>query len=246
MISLLLSILFFPVAVLIWIVTIAFTVWVSVEGAKRKIGGTTACLISLFISPLVALIVVLVSPKAEEQVLVITPQSQPDKLDQLSKLAQLKNSGLLSEEEIEAEKEKIMNTASEPTIITVQSAQVITPGKSPEDYFAEGNDFEQAEKYQQALYAYTNAIGLKPDYTAAYFKRALVYAKLTYPEKAITDYTSVITLDPVNAPAYNNRGKLLETIGRHEDAYADIKKAADFGFAPAVKWIDQRNASVQS
>ena len=245
MIELILSIIFFPIAVVIWVIKIIMTIWLTVEGSNRRCGGAVACLVSIFISPLVAAIIVFTSQKVESQVFQVIPQQpQVDKLDQLTKLAQLKASGLLSDEELEVEKAKIMNAAENPGIITVQATQVLTPGLTAEQYVDEGNGFMQNENFQQAMNAYNNAIGLNPSFANAYYRRALLHVAMNQPEKALSDYTTVITLDPVNAPAYNNRGKLYAQLGKKEDAFRDIKKAADFGFAPAQKWIESHNTSV--
>jgi len=259
MLELILSIIFFPIAVVIWVIKIIMTIWLTVEGSNRRCGGAVACLVSIFISPLVAAIIVFTSQKVESQVFQVIPQQpQVDKLDQLTKLAQLKASGLLSDEELEVEKAKIMNAAENPGIITVQATQgertgiiavqatpqVLTAGLTELQYVEEGIAFMQKENFQQAMNAYNNAIGLNPSFANAYYRRALLHVAMNQPEKALSDYTTVITLDPVNAPAYNNRGKLYAQLGKKEDAFRDIKKAADFGFAPAQKWIESHNTSV--
>ncbi len=87
-------------------------------GRERKIGYSSAFFLTLFLSPIVGFILTLNSPKINEEeykerMLEIaeqnnaTPSSVPD---QLHKLNELRKEGVLTDEEFNQQKEKLLNT----------------------------------------------------------------------------------------------------------------------------------------
>ena len=69
--------------------------------------------------------------------------------------------------------------------------------------------FEKAYKsssLDDQIKFYTNAINLKPNYSAAYNNRGAALDSLQRYDEAISDYSQAITLDPKYFAAYNNRG----------------------------------------
>ncbi len=58
----------------------------------------------------------------------------------------------------------------------------------------------------------------------AYYNRGQEFMNRGRPEKAIEDYTTALTLDPLYREAFFNRGVALEQLGRVEEAMADYEK----------------------
>lgn len=71
-----------------------------------------------------------------------------------------------------------------------------------------------AERYEEALTLYSEAIQLNPNEADFYLNRGLVYDYLERYQEAITDYTHAIHLDPQLSDSYNNRGRVYSFFGR--------------------------------
>jgi tetratricopeptide (TPR) repeat protein len=76
-----------------------------------------------------------------------------------------------------------------------------------------------------AITAYDQVIEYDPDYTVAYYNRALAYVRSGKPERAIQDYSQTVKLNPRYAFAYNNRGLAYVVIGDLEEAVEDFAQA---------------------
>jgi tetratricopeptide (TPR) repeat protein len=72
----------------------------------------------------------------------------------------------------------------------------------------------------------SQAIGINPRYTSAYFIRAGIYAQLQGGQQALADYDRVIAIDPKFIPAYNNRALLkADELNDLQGALADYERA---------------------
>lgn len=99
--------------------------------------------------------------------------------------------------------------------------------QTPESFYQKGNVYRRSGKYEDAITAYTKAIELQPEYSAAYNNRGLSYKNLGKYAEAIEDYTTAIRINPNYAIAYNNRGLVNKTIGKYDEAIADYEKAIE-------------------
>ncbi len=82
---------------------------VALLGDNKKIGIWAAFFISLIFSPLIGLIVVLVSDRKYPQKVVIqNPVKKPSAADEISKLKSLLDDGALTQEEFDDQKAKIL------------------------------------------------------------------------------------------------------------------------------------------
>ncbi|MDE6202675.1 MAG: tetratricopeptide repeat protein [Lachnospiraceae bacterium] len=99
--------------------------------------------------------------------------------------------------------------------------------QSPEAFYQKGNVYRRLEKYEEAINAYTKAIELNPEYSAAYNSCGLTYNKLGRYAEAINDFTKAILINPKYATAYNNRGFAHKAIGEYAEAIADYEKAIE-------------------
>ena len=78
------------------------------------------------------------------------------------------------------------------------------------------------KEYQGALKDFNKVIELDPNYKKPYFRRAGVYEKLNEKEKALSDYTKYINLNPSDVSnAYNNRGNVKMSLGFEKGACID-------------------------
>jgi tetratricopeptide (TPR) repeat protein len=108
---------------------------------------------------------------------------------------------------------------------------------SATDWFDKGYTYLAAEKYQDAINAYTRAIELDPKFAPAYNNRGVSYNVLGNHNQAIADHTRAIELNPKDAGAYFVRGLAYEESGNLEQAFSDYKVAARLGFKPAQDFL---------
>ncbi|NER51591.1 MAG: serine protease [Symploca sp. SIO1B1] len=81
-------------------------------------------------------------------------------------------------------------------------------------------------RYQEATVAYTQAIAINP-HPWAYNNRGNAYYDLKNYQKALSDYSNAIELDPNFAAAYETRGQAYCQIGDEQTALRDFQQAAE-------------------
>jgi len=98
-------------------------------------------------------------------------------------------------------------------------------------YFKRMNmsDAQRQEFDRDLLSELSAALAIDPNLLPALIKRANVYYGLNQFQRAMTDYNQILTLDPTNAAAYNDRGLAKTALG---DPYGAI---SDFGMAISRK-----------
>jgi len=96
------------------------------------------------------------------------------------------------------------------------------------EWVERGNNFAKAKQYNQAVEAYTQAIGLDPDDYILYYKRGIAYFLSEEYQFAIEDFTLVIRLKPDYAEAYFKRGTTYFFLEEYQLAIND--------FTQAIKW----------
>ena len=101
---------------LIIVALVVFSLMTAFIGKQRKIGFISAFFLSFLLSPIVGLIVTLVSPKISDEEykakilqLTVTKPSIDSVTDQLFRLNELRKDGVLTEEEFAEQKQKILN-----------------------------------------------------------------------------------------------------------------------------------------
>jgi Flp pilus assembly protein TadD len=77
-----------------------------------------------------------------------------------------------------------------------------------------------------AIADFTKAIKLNPNYTEAYYNRAVAANKIGEYQKAIADHQQAIKLKPNYAEAYGNLGLVYQTVGDKRQAIKHLKQAA--------------------
>ena len=113
---------------------------------------------------------------------------------------------------------------------------------SAETYFYRGNEKYLMRNYQDAIGAYDEAIGLRPDFANAYVNRGLAKEKLGQHESAIMDYSSAIKIDSTLAGAYNNRGVAKRKLGQYFLALEDLSTAIQLDPGYIKAYVNRGNA----
>lgn len=93
-------------------------------------------------------------------------------------------------------------------------------------HFFKGHSLYMLGQYNQALDELNLALSIDP-YALCYCMRGDVYSKLGDLDKAIEDYTRMITLMPESPTGYIARGKAHYELGDFESSISDYSKALD-------------------
>lgn len=92
-------------------------------------------------------------------------------------------------------------------------------------YNNRGCEYDKKEDYDKAIFDYTKAIKIKPDFVEAYNNRGNSYYDKGEYDRAMKDYSKAIELNPDYAIAYCNRSRLFIDKEMYKDAESDLKKA---------------------
>ncbi len=106
-----------------------------------------------------------------------------------------------------------------------------------EEYNHIGVQHFEEGRLNKAITAYSEAIRLNPEYTAAYYNRGQAYFAVGRPGRAIENHTRAIDLslnDPQQPLAYAGRAMAFTLLGQNDQAQADIAKAVELGFDPSL------------
>ncbi|MDB9538986.1 tetratricopeptide repeat protein [Anabaenopsis arnoldii] len=100
-------------------------------------------------------------------------------------------------------------------------------------YFNRGVDYARQQRWDLALFNYTQAIKLNPKYAEAYNNRGVVYVNQQKWNLALADYTQAIKLNPNFADAYYGRGVVYYNQQKWDLALADFNQAIRLNFIDA-------------
>ena len=112
---------------------------------------------------------------------------------------------------------------------TASPAPAASPGAGAPsgDFLQTGNAHFLAQRYTEAIAAYTRAIEAAPRDARAYKHRGLAHAKLGNVQQAYEDLNKAIALDPQDAVAYNQRGIVAFAAGNIQAALKDFSKTIE-------------------
>lgn len=94
--------------------------------------------------------------------------------------------------------------------------------------YAKGMYYQARERYEEAKNEYRRSIRSDKNHGDSYFGLAYILMQQDSLEAAIHQLNTVITLEPVNAKAYYNRGLCHEVLEHKNEAIADYKQALLF------------------
>ena len=82
-------------------------------------------------------------------------------------------------------------------------------------------------QWNNAIKAYHQALGLKPDFADAHYNYAIALDHLKRTDEAITSYRNAIKADPTYAEAYDSLGKCLRQKGMVDEAISCFRRAIE-------------------
>jgi len=99
-----------------------------------------------------------------------------------------------------------------PVLVTAQTSR---------QFLNDGKQFIDSAQYQQAILSFNKAIVIKPNYTDAYYLRAIAKKNISDYEGAETDFTEVINLKPDDLQGYYQRALIREIRHDYKGAAGD-------------------------
>jgi len=93
------------------------------------------------------------------------------------------------------------------------------------DFLNHGVDKAERGNFRGAIADFNQAIKLNPNWSAAYYNRALAHYDLGDKQAAIADFNQTIKLNPNDANAYVNLGSARYDLGDKQAAIADFNQA---------------------
>ena len=131
------------------------------------------------------------------------------------------------------------------TFVQTESQKLEQSQSTYLDFIDRGFDKKMLGDYKGAIFEYTQAIRLAPDYDFFYMLRGEAKYSLRQYAAAIADYDTAIRLAPDDALAYHNRGNAKCNLGQHFAAISDydtaIRLKPDYASAYYNRGIAKRN-----
>ena len=112
----------------------------------------------------------------------------------------------------------------DPTI-SYSTAMIKRYPENARAYNRRGVNYEQLERYEEAVADYTRAIQLQPAAPNFYFNLGNALSSQGRYQRAIAQYDQAIRLFPDDADYYNNRGLAYAKLGRYERAIKNCSAA---------------------
>jgi tetratricopeptide (TPR) repeat protein len=94
-------------------------------------------------------------------------------------------------------------------------------------YFKTGEDFVEAENYEDAILQFTKAIELESDFEDAYLERAKANEKLAKFEEAAEDYNRLTAIEPKESEYFYNEGRLYFQLEEFQESIKPLSAAID-------------------
>ena len=91
-------------------------------------------------------------------------------------------------------------------------------------YISRGLTYYNAKDYEGAIFNYSQAIELNPNYASAYNYRGNVHSKLKDYKEAISDYNRAISIEPHYIIALMNRGLAYFDLEKYQEAISDFEQ----------------------
>lgn len=108
----------------------------------------------------------------------------------------------------------------------VKTAEVLSKGKDdPKLMVARGDIYLHSDQGGgEAMSSYDRAIAANPNYTEAYYKRAVLNVRSKNGAGAQENFSKTIALDPAYAPAYSDMASMYASAGQYDKALESFQK----------------------
>lgn len=113
--------------------------------------------------------------------------------------------------------------------------------QSAKQHIKTGDQFKEAQKYDDAVQSYTKALDIEPKSITAFTKRAETYETLNNFDKAVEDYEKAIVFDADNTELYFKAGKVYVKLHKPDKAIELFSKAINID----VKYLDAYHQRAQ-
>ena len=128
--------------------------------------------------------------------------------------------------------------------LTALNSALAINDRNSADWMLQGELHFASGNYQQALSSLDRAVKLRQSQKIApsplfHNNRALVALELGKYQEALEDVETAISLDPKFAPAWRNKGLILETIDRNEDSVAAYDRALELDPQDYNTWTNR-------
>jgi len=119
------------------------------------------------------------------------------------------------------------------SIIIIFSIAGCLPSFDPEaeKHFWQGIEFLKQKDQEAAMKEFSTAIEIDPDYSLAYYNRALIYYRNGDFGSSLSEYNKAIELDPNNPYWTYERGFLHLQLGYREKAINDLERSLELGLS---------------
>ena len=106
-----------------------------------------------------------------------------------------------------------------------------------EEFMKTGDEFYAVRNYKDAIYNFTQAIGLQPNNSKGYWYRGDCYREMNDYQNAATDYSIAVDLEPKNARLRRLRGDSYYDMKNYAMAEKDYTKSIDLDPNSATTWL---------
>src|SRR6266568_4046459 len=114
--------------------------------------------------------------------------------------------------------------------------------KTAEQWFDEGIEYFEANRYEEALAALEQALRLNPNDAVAYANKGDTLYALKCDEEALVAYEQALCLDPNDGSAYYNKGIAFNALNRYEEALVAYEQV--IRLQPELALAHQRKGQV--
>jgi TolB-like protein/DNA-binding winged helix-turn-helix (wHTH) protein len=106
----------------------------------------------------------------------------------------------------------------------------------PEPYFLQGAEACRSNRWETCLALLEKTIALAPDFYPALYLQAMTQAQLGYLHRAEATVRECVARDPINPAKRFTLGRILDTVGLHEEARAQFERSDIF--ATYGRWFN--------
>lgn len=129
--------------------------------------------------------------------------------------------------------------------LTLQTVSPAMAAETKEALTEQCRKHTEKFKYLEAIDACGKAIGLDGKYADAYFWRGVALVATRQYDRALADFTQVITLNPNDVQALSNRGLVYRRLKQYELALKDLNQAIEIDPAYAPGWLSRGTVFAQ-